>query len=435
MTPELVVVDPERRSWVPVPEDSDFPLANLSYGIVSPPHGAPGPHVAIGDHALDLAAVAQAGLFDDVLPDAAAVLTEPTLNAFFARGREAWNPVRARLVDLLTEGDTRLADGGLAEAALRRRDTVTPCVPAAVGDYVDFYSSLEHATNLGRIMRPGSEPLLPNWRHLPVGYHGRSSTIVASGADVPRPLGQQRPPAEGRPPVFGPSQRLDFELEVGFLTGPGNARGEAIPTSRAADHVAGLVLVNDWSARDVQAWEYQPLGPFLGKSFATSVSPWVVPLDALEPFRVPQRPQDPPVRDYLRVDADWSFDVHLEVAVAPDGGDETVVCQTNLRHLYWTVPQQLTHVTSNGASVRPGDLYASGTVSGPDPGTYGSLIELTWGGTAPLALTDGPERTFLDDGDVVVMRAHAGGGDRPRIGFGEVRGRVLPAGSLPGQGG
>jgi len=288
-------------------------------------------------------------------------------------------------------------------------------LPLATGDYVDFYSSLEHATNLGRLFRPDAEPLLPNWRHLPVGYHGRASSIVVSGTPICRPRGQL--PTDGVP-AFGPSRRLDIELELGFVTGLGNELGHPIPTSAAAEHVFGFVLVNDWSARDIQRWEYQPLGPFLGKSFATSISPWVVPLDALEPFRVPAPPQDPEPLEYLRTEGDWGLDIELEIEL-----NGSVISRTNARGLYWTVPQQLAHVTVNGANVRPGDLYASGTISGPEPGSRGSLIELTWGGRDPIRLPDGSERTFLQDGDTVVLRGWCG--DR-QVSLGEVVGTIVP---------
>jgi fumarylacetoacetase len=288
----------------------------------------------------------------------------------------------------------------------------------AIGDYVDFYSSLEHATNLGRLFRPTSDPLMPNWRHLPVGYHGRAGSVVVSGAPVRRPLGQRPPAAEGEPPTFGPSERLDIELELGFLTGPGNELGTPIAAAGAAEHIFGFVLVNDWSARDLQRWEYQPLGPFLGKSFATSMSAWVVPLAAVEPFLVPAPPQDPEPLPYLRVDGDWALDLALEIEL-----DGVVVSHGNARGLYWTFPQQLAHATVNGANARPGDLFASGTISGSEHGSEGSLIELTRGGREPLELPGGERRSFLEDGDTVVLRGRCG----DAVAFGEVAGTILPA--------
>jgi fumarylacetoacetase len=376
-----------------------FGLDNLPYGAVARPGGDPRLAVRVGDDALPL----------DGLEDAAGLppgtLSGPTLNPLLALGRPAWAALRAHLQELLQQ----------ERAPLVPLSELEPRLPLAIGDYVDFYSSLEHATNLGRMFRPDSEPLLPNWRHLPVGYHGRASSIVVSGTPIRRPRGQL--PTNGAP-VFGPSQRLDIELELGFVTGPGNELGTAIPTAAAADHVFGFVLVNDWSARDIQRWEYQPLGPFLGKSFATSVSPWVVPLDALEPFRVPAPPQDPEPLEYLRTASDWGLDIALEVEL-----NGTVISRTNARHLYWTFPQQLAHVTVNGANVRPGDLYASGTISGPEPDSRGSLIELTWGGRDPIRLPDGSERTFLQDGDTIVLRGRCG----DRVSFGEVAGTILPS--------
>jgi len=384
--------------------------------------------VAIGEHVLDLAAVAAAGL----LPADPAAFAAPSLNAFLALGRATWTATRRRVGELLTAGNTELRAAGLVPGALHPQDAVHLCLPVEVADYVDFYSSLEHATNLGRLFRPGGEPLLPNWRHLPVAYHGRAGTVVPSGTPIVRPCGQRLSPRAGEP-SFGPSTRLDIELEVGFVVGVGSRLGTPVPAADAAEHIFGLVLVNDWSARDIQAWEYQPLGPFLGKSFATSISPWVVPLDALAPFRAPARPQDPPVLPYLRAEGDWALDLDLLVelhtaGMAARGLPPEVISRTNLRHVYWTMPQQLAHATVNGASLRTGDLFASGTVSGPEPGTYGSLIELTWGGTQPLRLPDGSERAFLEDGDTVTLRGWCGGdGGRPRVGFGAVSGQVQPA--------
>ena len=407
-------------SWVPVPAGSDFPLQNLPYGIFSAGEGRRRVGVAIGEHVLDLAAVAERGLLDDVAPRT--TFSAPVLNPLLALGRSAWVALRARLTELL--GDDHDELGGTLHAAA----DVTLHLPVHVGDYVDFYSSLEHATNLGRIFRPDAEPLLPNWRHLPVGYHGRAGTVVVSGTPVRRPCGQRKPP-DLDTPVFGPSTMLDIELEVGFVTGgPANALGEPIPVEQAGEHIFGLVLVNDWSARDLQAWEYQPLGPFLGKSFATSISPWVVPLDALAPYRVAGPVQEPEVLPYLRAAGDWNLDLDLEVLLQSEAmAEPDVISRTSFRHMYWNMAQQLAHATVNGATAAPGDLFASGTVSGPEPGARGSLIELTWRGRDPLQLSDGSRRAFLDDGDTVTLRGWCGGDGRPRVGFGEVRGTVLPA--------
>ncbi|HEX2413072.1 MAG TPA: fumarylacetoacetase [Solirubrobacteraceae bacterium] len=391
-----------------------FGLDNLPYGAIRPRGGRrPELAVRLGDDAVSLVALEERGLLVPAgLP--AHTLDGPVLNPLLALGRDAWEGLRATLQRVL-------ADGPPLDCSVRLTE-VDVMLPVAVGDYVDFYSSLEHATNLGRMFRPDADPLLPNWRHLPVGYHGRASSVVPSGTPVRRPRGQLPPAEPGGAPAFGPSQRLDIELELGFVTGPGNTLGTSIPAGEAADHVFGFVLVNDWSARDIQRWEYQPLGPFLGKSFATSISPWVVPLAALEPFRVAPPAQDPKPLEYLRAPGDWALDIPLEVEL-----EDTVISRGNARGLYWTFPQQLAHATSNGTNVRPGDLYASGTISGAEPGTEGSLIELTRGGREPLALADGRSRTFLEDGDTVVVRGWCGDRDAPAVSFGDVAGTILPA--------
>ena len=366
----------------------------VGFGVFSRGDGPPRVGFRVGGGILDLAADGRDGVF-----------AAPSLNAFLAQGRLVWEAV-------LDRAQTQVANG----ADLVPLEEVSVHLPFEPGDYVDFYSSLEHATNLGRLFRPDSEPLLPNWRHLPVGYHGRSGTVVVSGTPVVRPCGQASGPGDAAP-RFGPSTRLDFELELGLVVGVGSGLGEPVPARAFRDHVFGVVLVNDWSARDLQAWEYQPLGPFLGKSFATSVSGWVTPLALLEDRFVPGPAQDPTPLPYLRSPGCWALDVDLEVEL---GG--TVVSRTNARGLYWTMPQQLAHATVNGASLRTGDLLASGTISGPDPGSEGSLIELTWNGTRPIRLGDGSTRGFLEDGDEVVLRGRAG-----EVDLGEVRGTVLPA--------
>ncbi len=365
-----------------------FGLDNLPYGAVATPGGQPRPAVRFGEDAVLLDGFeAEAGL-------PSGTLAGPVLNPLLALGRPAWAALRDAVRGRIEAGTAELVPLAGLE----------PRLPLAVGDYVDFYSSIEHATNLGRMFRPDAEPLLPNWRHLPVGYHGRASSVVVSGTPIRRPRGQLPPPEPGQAPGFGPTKRLDIELELGFVTGPGNELGTPISTREAADHVFGFVLVNDWSARDIQRWEYVPLGPFLGKSFATSISPWIVPLEALEPFRVPARAQDPEPHEYLRTDGDWALDIALEVELNGE-----VVSRTNAKDLYWTFPQQLAHATINGTNVRPGDLYASGTISGDAPGTQGSLIELYEG------------RRFLEDGDTVVLRGRSG-----EISFGEVTGTIAP---------
>lgn len=395
-----------RSSWVAVPEGSDFPVSNLPYGVFEPAGGSARVGVAIGEHVLDLAAA-----LDDE------VFAASSLNAFMAQGRERWRQVRARITELLTDESHRER----VEPALHRRDAVTMRLPFEVADYVDFYASEYHASNIGRMFRPDSPPLMPNWKHLPVGYHGRAGTVVSSGTDVVRPCGQRKPPQD-EVPTFGASRRLDIEAEVGFVVGAGSSLGSPVPADEFAQHVFGVCLVNDWSARDIQAWEYVPLGPFLGKSFATSVSPWVVPLDALQQARVPTPPQDPRPLDYLIEQEPWGLDLELEVVLNGE-----VVARPPFDSTYWSPAQQLAHMTVNGASLRTGDLYASGTVSGPERDQRGSLIELSWNGETPLTLKDGSERVFLADGDTVSLRATAPGPHGTRIGFGEVTGTVLPA--------
>ena len=366
----------------------------VGFGTFSTEGGARRVGFRVGESVLDLAA---AGL--------GAVFEAPTLNPFLALGRSAWEDVLTRVEELLSTG-----------ADLLPLTDVVPHLPFEVGDYVDFYSSLEHASNMGRLFRPDTDPLLPNWRQLPVGYHGRAGSIVVSGTPVVRPCGQAKAPGDPAP-AFGPSRRLDVELELGFVVGVPSRLGEPVPGTAFRDHVFGVTLVNDWSARDLQAWEYQPLGPFLGKSFATSISAWVTPLALLEDRFVTPRAQDPEPLPYLRVPGDWALDLDLEVELSG-----SLVSRTNARGLYWTGSQQLAHLTVNGASIRTGDLFASGTISGPDRGTEGSLLELTSNGAEPLLLADGSTRTFLEDGDEVVLRGRAGD-----VELAEVRGTILPA--------
>jgi fumarylacetoacetase len=398
-------------SWLGPAGDDPFGPHNLPYGAFVHAGRPARLGARIGPWVLDLAAVEEAGLVD-----ARGTLRGSTLNAFMALGRPHWGTVRTRLVELLTDPVHRRT----VQPLLVPLAEVTPVLPFEVGDYVDFYSSREHAANLGRLFRPGQPPLTPNWLHLPIGYHGRSGTVVVSGTDVVRPCGQRRPP-DADAPVFGPSVRLDIEAEVGFVVGVPSQLGSPLSTSDFPDHVFGVVLVNDWSARDIQSWEYQPLGPFLGKSFATSVSPWVVPLHALAGARVPAPAQDPAVLGYLTEGERYGYDIRLEVS-----WNGTVVSHPPFAGLYWTPAQQLAHMTVNGASVRSGDLYASGTVSGTQRDQVGSFIELTRGGAEPVTLADGSRRTFLEDGDTVSITATAPGPDGAVVGFGEVTGTVRP---------
>lgn len=399
-------------TWYDVPPDSPFPATNLPYGVFTYDGEAPRVGVALGDHVIDLAPLAAAeGL------DGGHVFESPSLNPFLALGRPAWTAVRSWLTELLTHEGYR----ELVESHLLPQGEVTLQLPFDVADYVDFYSSQHHAENVGRIFRPDGEPLTPNWKHLPIGYHGRSGTVVVSGTDVVRPSGQRKAPSDAAP-TYGPSSRLDIEAEVGFVVGVPSRQGEPVGGGDFRDHVFGVCLVNDWSARDLQAWEYVPLGPFLGKSFATSVSPWVVPLDALEAARVDGPVQDPAVLPYLQRHEPWGLDLSLEVS-----WNGTVVSRPPFAGMYWTPDQQLAHLTVNGASLRTGDLYASGTVSGPEKDQRGSFLELSWNGQEPVTLADGSARTFLEDGDEVSVTAWAPGGDGTRIGFGAVTGRVTPA--------
>jgi fumarylacetoacetase len=393
-------------TWVEVADGSPFPIANLPYGVFAPADGRPRVGIAIGDHVLDLASA-----IDDE------VFAARSLNGFMAEGPRRWREVRDRVTGLLTDERHR----AVVEPALFPLARVELTLPFEVADYVDFYASIDHATNLGRMFRPDQEPLAPNWRHLPVGYHGRAGTVVVSGTPIVRPSGQSRSAGDDAP-AFGPSRRLDIEAEVGFVVGVPSPVGQPVGVDDFGDHVFGVVLVNDWSARDIQAWEYVPLGPFLGKSFATSISAWVVPVDALEAAMVPPPVQEPPPLPYLRGAEAWGLDLTLEVRL-----NGQVVSRPPFAGMYWTPAQQLAHMTANGASLRTGDLFASGTVSGPEFGERGSLIELSWNGTAPIELADGSTRTFLEDGDTVVITATAPAAGGGRLGLGMVAGRVEPA--------
>ena len=399
-------------SWVDGAAGSGFDLDHLPYGVFSR-RDEPRVGVRIGDHVLDLAAVAEIG---DPASTLAAAWRTPSLNAFMALGRGQWDVAREWITEVLGNDvhERRTAPH------LHPLGEVDLHLPVEVGDYVDFYASEHHASNVGRIFRPDQEPLLPNWKHLPVGYHGRAGTVVVSGTDIVRPSGQRKAPTEDDP-SFGPSRRLDIEAELGFVVGTGSVLGERVPTNAFADHVFGVVGLNDWSARDVQAWEYVPLGPFLGKSFATSISAWVTPLAALDAAWTELPGQDPPVLDYLRVREPAGLDIAVEVLL-----DGEVLARPPYRTMYWSPAQMLAHTTANGASLRTGDLFGSGTISGPERDQRGSLLELSWGGKEPFTLA-GRERTFLEDGDEVTLRYTAPGAAGGRIALGEVTGRVVPA--------
>lgn len=419
---------------IEIATDSPFSIHTLPYGVFRPSAAESARvGVAIGDWVLDLAALETAGLFDGPALRGRGVFNQPALNLFMALGRPAWDEARRRLQALL--GDAVSNHTPLTPAvarALRPIQSVVMLLPAAIGDYTDFYSSREHATNVGTMFRGPEQALMPNWLHLPIAYHGRASTVMAGNTTLTRPNGQTLPPgADG--PVFGPTAELDFELEVGFFIGPGSRPGEPIAIGDASDHIFGLALVNDWSARDIQRWEYRPLGPFLSKSFATFISPWVVPLAALEPFRCPGPPQHPAPLPYLRHKEEWAFDINLQAtlqsaAMRTAGLPPLVISRTNFRYLYWSMAQQLAHHASNGCALRPGDLLASGTISGPTPDSCGSLLELTWGGQRPLELPTGETRRFLEDGDCLALSGWAERGDY-RVGFGEVAADIAPAGA------
>ncbi len=418
---------PNAKSWLTVEADSDFSLQNIPFGIFSTPTSLPRVASRVGDYVIDLATLAELGYFNSVheLEDKS-VFNESCLNGFIFQGPRAWKAVRARVAELFSHGNEELVGNAdhLREIVFHYID-VEMHMPIRVGDYTDFYSSIEHATNVGKMFRDPENALLPNWRHLPVAYHGRSSSIVVSGAEIPRPMGQSLPKDEQQP-VFGPSKSLDFELEMAFVVGTDTRLGQRLKAETAEEAIFGMMIFNDLSARDIQKWEYVPLGPFLGKSFGSVVSPWVVTLDALEPFRTQGPAQQPEPLPYLRTSGPRNFDIELEVWLQPEETPATKVCHSNTKHLYWNMAQQLAHHTSNGCNLRVGDLCASGTISGPTPDSFGSLLELTWGGQKPIAMQDGSQRRFLEDNDTVVMRAYAQK-DGLRVGFGDCAVKILPA--------
>ena len=415
------------KSFIDVPPDSHFPIQNLPFGVFKPRERIARVGVAIGDLVVDLSLLEELGHFQSPEFQNRRVFAEDALNAFLALGRPAWRKAREVIQHLLSATTPILRDNPELRARLfhSAKDVVMQ-LPARIGDYTDFYSSYHHAHNVGTMLRGPENALMPNWKWLPVAYHGRASSVMISGAEVRRPRGQVKPP-DASTPTFGLTRSLDFELETAFLVGPGNRLGDPIPIERAADHIFGLVLMNDWSARDVQAWEYQPLGPFLAKNFCTSISPWVVMLEALEPFRKPLPLQDPVPLEYLRAENDFTFDIYLEARLQTSGMTAShVITRTNFQNLYWSIAQQLTHHTVNGCNLQPGDLLASGTISGPTEESRGCMLELTWRGANPLALPNGESRKWLEDGDSLTITGWAQG-DGYRVGFGEVVGRVVSA--------
>ena len=420
--------DPKLKSFVPVAKDSHFPIQNLPYGVfTTPANYTPRVGVAIGDQVLDLSVLEHAGLLDIVPGER--LFNRSTLNTFIERGPETWTRARAAVSELLRAENGRLRDDApLRARAFAPQSAAKMLLPLTIPGYTDFYSSKEHATNVGSMFRDPAHALLPNWLHLPIAYNGRASSVVVSGTPVLRPNGQIKRP-ESQQPQFGACRKLDFELETAFVIGVANALGEPIPVASALAHVFGMVLMNDWSARDLQQWEYIPLGPFNSKSFATSISPWLVTMEALEPFRVEAPVQSPAPLPYLEAPEFPAYDIRLEAAIMPAGGPATTITRTNFRTMYWTIPQQLAHHTVSGCNTRVGDVMGSGTISGATPDSYGSLLELTANGTRPLRLANGAERRFLEDDDEVVLTGWAQGKDY-RVGFGECRGKVVAARSM-----
>jgi fumarylacetoacetase len=417
--------NPSLISWVEVPQNSDFPIQNIPFGVFQTANLNTRVGSRIGDYVVDLKSLYILGYLEN-LPFEAEDFNSTSLNSMMKKGKKAIRDLRNRISKLLDTSHQDLKKNEHhVEQVLIPVDQTTMLLPVQIGDYTDFYSSREHATNVGTMFRDPANALLPNWLWMPVGYHGRSSSIIVSGESITRPKGQTRLDPE-KDPVFGPTKRLDFELEMAFITFDGKPLGESISTAEAEDYIFGMCLFNDWSARDIQAWEYIPLGPFLAKNFASSLSPWIVTLDALEPFKVDNPEQSPKVLDYLKAEGQKSYDIHLEMGIQPENSENNVVCHSNFKYMYWTMVQQLAHHTVNGCNIRGGDLMGSGTISGPTEDSYGSMLELAWKGTKPLKMSDGTERKFINDNDTVIMRGYAEK-QGVRIGFGEVITKVLPA--------
>ena len=422
----MSTIDKNLTSFINIATNSDFSIHNLPYGIFSEStDGKRRAGVAIGEHVLDLAVLEADGLLS---LDGGKYFDQPTLNAFIDSGRDNWTKARKTIQTLLSSDNDTLRDNqDLQKKALFKQSDVTMHLPVQVPGFTDFYSSKEHATNVGTMFRDPSNALLPNWTEMPVGYNGRASTVIVSGTDVIRPSGQLKPNADDRP-IFSPCKRLDFELETAFVVGKNNNIGQPIAVDNANDHIFGMVLLNDWSARDIQKWEYVPLGPFSAKTFASEVSPWIVTMDALAPFKMPCPTQEPKPLDYLNEkDTDNSYDINLSVELLPENADSaTVVCETNFKYMYWSMAQQLTHHTITGCKVEVGDMMGSGTISGSTPDSYGSMLEIAWNATKPVTLKGGETRSFIEDGDTVIMKGYSEK-DGIRVGFGEVRGKILPA--------
>ena len=409
------------QSWLKSAANSDFSIHNLPFGIFSTADLNPRAGIAIGDQIVDLCEMAQQGYFADMGFDSW-VVNQETLNRFIGLGKRTTNAVRLRVQEWLCDEASPLAKHATGLVPMSQAKMH---LPVRIGDYTDFYSSIEHATNVGMMFRDPENALLPNWKHIPVGYHGRASSIIPSGMPIHRPKGQVLPKGETQP-VYQPSARLDFELEMAFIIGKENELGEAVGTADAEEYIFGMVLFNDWSARDIQKWEYVPLGPFLGKNFASSVSPWIVTMEALAPFRVAGPKQEPAVLPYLEYEGEHNYDINLSVIIETPDGTENVVSRSNYKYMYWNMLQQLAHHSVNGCNMRIGDMLASGTISGKDESSYGSMLELAWAGSKPLTMEDGSTRKFIHDNDTVIMRGHAEK-DGIRVGFGEVRSKVLGA--------
>ena len=416
--------NPQLKTWLDIPADSDFPIQNLPFGIYQKEGQAPRVCSAIGDKIIDLYRLHELGFFAD-LEFSKSVLENQHLNDFIALGKKVTSAIRERLSDLLDEAVSKWNSREMSEHFLQPMSDVEMLLPVRVGDYTDFYSSIEHATNVGKMFRDPENALLPNWRHIPVGYHGRASSIVVSGTPIHRPKGQQMPKGADVP-VFGPCRLLDFELEVGFVIGKSTELGQSVKIEEAEDYIFGLTLFNDWSARDIQKWEYVPLGPFLGKNFASTISPWIVTMEALEPFRVSGPVQEPAVFPYLQYKGQKNYDINLEVQITTESGHTKTVSESNFKYMYWNMCQQLAHHTVNGCNINVGDICASGTISGKTPESYGSMLEISWQGTKSVAMPDGTERKFIQDGDTVSMYGWSSV-NGVRIGFGEASGKILPA--------
>jgi len=416
--------DPNNKTWLTIPENSDFPIQNIPFGVFLTRDDIVTIGTRIGDYAIDLGALHQLGYFQGI-PLTDDIFLQDTLNDFISDGQKTWRAVRNRISEIFDVANVILKNNEEhRKIVMFAMNEVEMQLPVQIGDYTDFYSSKEHATNVGTMFRDPDNALLPNWLHIPVGYHGRSSTIIPSGTPIRRPMGQTLPKG-AETPIFGPAKLVDFELEMAFITTDVNALGEPIPVDKAEDYIFGMVLFNDWSARDIQKWEYVPLGPFLAKNFASSISPWIVTLDALEPFRVESPKQDPKPLPYLYQTGKHSFDIQLEVAITPENSSPTTVTKSNFKYMYWTMAQQLAHHTVNGCRVNSGDLMGSGTISGPTPDSYGSMLELSWQGTKPVKLHDGSERKFIEDNDTVSLTGYCQI-ENLRIGFGEVATKLLP---------